>query len=38
MNSIFTECREEYQRALKAANKEQRQRVNCGTNPYRTIK
>ena len=34
MNNNFAECKEHYQQALKAANKEQRHHVHRGTYPY----
>ena len=34
MNNNFAECKEHYQQALKAANKEQRHHVQRGTYPY----
>lgn len=37
MNNNFAECKAHYQQALKAAHKEQRQRVQSGSYPYLQI-
>lgn len=37
MNNNFAECKAHYQQAYKAAHKEQRKHIQCGTYPYLQI-